>query len=138
MIWIMTMALALRNAMLAGAIALLTGCGNSRPFYEYEYDSVYTKDLGNNDFKPPITLTVRLEHKDNSLFIRSKAIDASGRTEFGTETLPCSVFDQSNFTCERSDGRERLTIKDGQLTSNEDGEQRNWRRHICIMGHRAS
>jgi hypothetical protein len=141
MIWIMTMTIAPRTVMLAGTIGLLTGCGNSRPLYEYEYDTIYTKGIpGNNDFtgNGPITLTIRLEHKGNSLIIRSKGFDALGTKEFGTETLPCSIFDEGNFTCERSDGRERLTMKDGQLTSYMDGEQKNWQRHICILGHRAN
>lgn len=134
------MVLGLRTVMLAGALALLAGCGSSRPLYEYEYDSVYSKDLPAKDggvAKAPITFTLRFEQKANSLFIRSKAVDATGTIEFGTEILPCSVFDQGNFTCERSDGSERLTMKDGQLTSYHDRERMTWRRHVCIFGHRA-
>lgn len=34
------MTIAPRTVMLAGTIGLLTGCGNSRPLYEYEYDTI--------------------------------------------------------------------------------------------------
>jgi|ERR1700690_2108820 len=129
------------SALLASAVLLIAGCDSSRPIYEYEFDSVYSKDIPEKDgnvAKAPITFTLRFEQKANSLFVRSKIVDATGRTEFGSETLSCSVFDEGNFNCERSDGHERVTMKDGQLTSYHDSERIIWRRHIRILGHRAN
>jgi hypothetical protein len=137
----MKISISTRGLLVSAVLLIVTGCDNSRPIYEYEYDSVYSKDVpvkDSNIAKAPITFTLRFEKKADSLFIRSKMVDAEGRIEFGTETLPCSVFDQRNFTCERSDGRETLTMKDGQLTTSNDGERLTWRRHVCILGHRVT
>jgi hypothetical protein len=133
------LSLPIRVLLVSAVLLVLTGCDSSRPVYEYEYDSVYLKDLAAKDggvAKAPITITLRLEQKANSLFVRSKIVDATGKTEFGTATLPCTVFDQGNFTC-GSDASEGLTMKDGQLTSYHDREPITWRRHVCILGHRA-
>jgi hypothetical protein len=131
--------MSLRTAMFSSMLALLAGCGESRQLYEYEYDSVYTKDIPVRDgitAKAPIAITLRLEKKGNSLSIRTKLVDAMGTTEFGTETLDCSIFDQENFNCERPDGHERVAMKDGELSIFHDGEQLIWKRHVRIMGHR--
>jgi hypothetical protein len=71
------LSLSTRVLLVSAVLLIVTGCGSSRPVYEYEYDSVYLKDLPVKDdrvAKPPITITLRLEQKANSLFIRSKIV----------------------------------------------------------------
>lgn len=130
------LSLSTRVLLVSAALLIVTGCDSSRPIYEYEFDSVYSKDTTGKDggLKAPITFTLRYEQKANKLFVRIKLVDVAGKTDFATVTLDCSVFDQGNFTC--GDGNEKLTMKDGQLTSYLGGEQWIWQRHLCILGHR--
>ena len=133
--------LSTRAMLVSVTVLFATGCDSSRPLYEYEYETTYTKDLPTGAgglAKAPIVFTLHLENKENTLLIRSKTVDATGKTDFGNETLSCSVFDHGNFTCERPDGREKLLMTEGKLTSYFDGEQRVWTRHTFILGHKVS
>ncbi len=112
-------------------LLLPSACQTDAPLMGEQF--VWTQTENGLGMTAPIEHTIRIELSGEKLTVRTRLVDAVGRSDLRTDVRPCTVFDNKNFSCALIP-EDTLSMKNGVLHHYYWGSKRIYRTQSVVLG----